>query len=131
VLPLASKKVNRMEQAYWLRRTRAASQMARRANSAEARMAHLELAGRYSIMAATASRRPPAVPSQLHLRAPAGETAIDATFGGAAYYERLEAGARWMALQARSSSERNRHITAANRYARLRSDAAASNGVHA
>jgi hypothetical protein len=105
--------------------------MARRAVTAEARMAHLELAGRYSIMAAASSRRPPVTPSQAHLRAATGETEIDATFGGAAYYERLEAGARWMALQARSAGERNRHITAANRYARLRSDAAASNGAHA
>jgi hypothetical protein len=122
-----------MEQAYWLRRNRAASQMARRANSAEARMAHLELAGRYSIMAAAASRRPDraAAPAQLHLRVPTGETEVDATFGGAAYYERLEAGARWMASQAHTAGERDRHINAANRYARLRSDAAASNGVHA
>jgi hypothetical protein len=104
--------------------------MARRAESAEARMAHLELAGRYSIKAAAASRRPErAAPAQLHLRAPLGELEVDAVFGGAAYYERLEVGARWMASQAHSAIERDRHVAAANRYARLRNDAAASNGV--
>jgi hypothetical protein len=117
-----------MEQAYWLKRTRAASQMARRADSAEARMAHLELAGRYSIKAAAASRRPErALPAQLHLRAPTGEVEADAVFGGVAYYERLEAGARWMASQAASAAAHDGHIAAANRYARLRKDA--SNGV--
>jgi hypothetical protein len=106
--------------------------MARCAKSAEARMAHLELAGRYSIKAAAAARHPErAAPAQLHLRVATGELEADAVFGGVAYYERLEAGARWMALQARSAGERNRHITAANRYARLRSEAAASNGAHA
>ena len=122
-----------MEQAYWLGRTRASSQMARRARSAEARMAHLELAGRYSIKAAAASRRAEhsAVPAQLHLRAPMGETQIDAVFGGVAYYERLETGARWMASQTHSAEARDRHIAAANRYARLRSDAASTRAIRA
>ena len=129
MLSLASKKGEYMEQAYWLKRTRAASQMARRAMSAEARMAHLELAGRYSIKAAAASPRPArTAPAQLHLRAPLGEVEADAVFGGVAYYERLEAGARWMASQAHASADRDGHIAAANRYARLRKDAA-SNGV--
>jgi hypothetical protein len=121
-----------MEQAYWLGRTRAASQMARRAISAEARMAHLELAGRYSIKAAIASRRADQVttPAQLHLRAPLGEVEADAVFGGVAYYERLEAGARWMASRAASAAAHDGHIAAANRYARLRKDAATSNGVY-
>jgi hypothetical protein len=107
--------------------------MARRADSAEARMAHLELAGRYSIKAAAASRRSErvATPQQLELRAPMGETEVDAVFGGAAYYERLEAGARWMASQARTAAERDRHIAAANRYGRLRSDASPRRGAWA
>jgi hypothetical protein len=122
-----------MEQAYWLGRTHASSQMARRAHSAEARMAHLELAGRYSIKAAVASRRPErtCAPAQLQLRAPMGEAEVDAVFGGAAYYERLEMGARWMASQANSAAERDGHIAAANRYTRLRSDAAATHGAYA
>jgi hypothetical protein len=122
-----------MEQAYWLGRTHASSQMARRARSAEARMAHLELAGRYSIKAAIASRRPERItaPVQLQLRAPMGETEVNAVFGGVAYYERLEMGARWMASQAHTAAERDRHIAAANRYTRLRKDAAATHGVYA
>ena len=42
-----------MEQEYWLSRTRAAKVMARQAASAETRLIHLDLAGRYSIQAAT------------------------------------------------------------------------------
>ena len=41
-----------MEQEYWLSRTREAKVMARQAVSAEARLIHLDLAGRYSIQAA-------------------------------------------------------------------------------
>jgi hypothetical protein len=42
-----------MEQEYWLGRNREAKVMARRAASAEARLIHLDLAGRYSIQAAS------------------------------------------------------------------------------
>jgi hypothetical protein len=45
-----------MEQAYWLSRKRASAANAKRALSAEARLAHLDLAGRYSIKAAAALR---------------------------------------------------------------------------
>jgi hypothetical protein len=103
--------------------------MARRAVSAEARLAHLELAGRYSIKAAAACgclERP--APAQLHLRVATGEVEADAVFGGVAYYERLEAGARWMASRSDSAAAHDGHLAAANRYARLRKDAA-SNGV--
>lgn len=41
-----------MEQEYWLGRTREARATARRAASAETRLIHLDLAGRYSIQAA-------------------------------------------------------------------------------
>jgi hypothetical protein len=41
-----------MEKKYWLGRKRASGAMARKASSAEARLIHLELAGRYSIRAA-------------------------------------------------------------------------------
>lgn len=41
-----------MEKTYWLRRQRAASAMALAATSAESRLIHYELAGRYSIRAA-------------------------------------------------------------------------------
>jgi len=47
-----------MEQKYWLSRKRAAGAMARRATSAEARLIHLELAGRYSVRAADAGPVP-------------------------------------------------------------------------
>lgn len=43
-----------MEQSYWLRRKRAAMAAARAAATAESRLIHYELAGRYSIRAATA-----------------------------------------------------------------------------
>jgi hypothetical protein len=41
-----------MEQRYWLGRKRAAMAMARAATRAEARLAHYDMAGRYSIKAA-------------------------------------------------------------------------------
>ena len=45
-----------MEKKYWLRRNKAAAAMARSATSAEARLIHFDLAGRYSLMAATCER---------------------------------------------------------------------------
>lgn len=41
-----------MSKAYWIRRKRAAVAMARAATTSEARLAHYEMAGRYSIRAA-------------------------------------------------------------------------------
>ena len=46
------------DQAYWLRRKRASVSKANMATSAEARLAHFELAGRYSVMAANAAPSP-------------------------------------------------------------------------
>jgi hypothetical protein len=43
-----------MEKTYWLGRKRSAMLMARSASSAEVRLIHYDLAGRYSIMAANA-----------------------------------------------------------------------------
>ena len=43
-----------MEKAYWLGRKRASLKMARNAASSEARLAHYDLAGRYSVQAASA-----------------------------------------------------------------------------
>ena len=43
-----------MERTYWLGRMRAAMKMARRATTAQSRLIHYDLAGRYSIKAANA-----------------------------------------------------------------------------
>jgi hypothetical protein len=51
-----------MEQAHWLNRKRASIKMAEKAASAEARLIHYELAGRYSVKASNAAR------PQLHLQ---------------------------------------------------------------
>jgi len=88
-----------MEQTYWLGRKRISAANARRAVSAEARLVHLDLAGRYSIKAAAAAPPPPVDPG---------------------YYERLETGARWLAAHAAEGCEREGHLGNANRYARLR-----------
>ena len=122
MLSLVSTKVTPMEHAYWLGRIRSSSRMVKRAQSSEARMAHLELTGRYSIRAAMASPRTEG-------KAAPAEADVDAVFGGVAYYQRLEAGARWLAGKAGSLVERDRHLGAAKRYARLRSDAAPSHRV--
>ena len=47
------------DQAYWLRRKRASVAKANMATSAEARLAHFDLAGRYSIKAADAAEGDP------------------------------------------------------------------------
>ncbi|HYD38602.1 MAG TPA: hypothetical protein VEA60_13380 [Allosphingosinicella sp.] len=65
-----------MEQTYWLGRKRASAANARAATSAEARLAHLDLAGRYAVLAAL-SAAPPPEPARLGLelprKAPAGD----------------------------------------------------------
>lgn len=60
-----------MEQTYWLGRKRASADNARRATSAEARLAHLDLAGRYSIMAALCAA-PAGEQPRLRLELPRG-----------------------------------------------------------
>jgi hypothetical protein len=94
-----------MEQQYWLGRKRASAANARRAASAQARLAHLELAGRYSVKAAAVAPLPT---------------------GGADFYKRLETGARWLAARSAEGCEREGHLGNANRYARLRLDAEAA-----
>ena len=49
------------DQAYWLRRKRASVAKANIATSAEARLAHFDLAGRYSIKAADAAEGDPLI----------------------------------------------------------------------
>ena len=116
-----------MEQTYWLGRTRQASAMARKAGSSRARLIHLDLAGRYSIMAAAsaAAQRTAREPLQAALAVPA-PTLDEPPYGGTAYYERLETGARWLAARAPADGERDEHLGMAVRYGRLRVDAARS-----
>jgi hypothetical protein len=111
-----------MEQKYWLGRKRGSAANARRATSAEARLVHLDLAGRYSIKAAAAARPPWAAPEAAH-PAPALPAPADAS-----HYERLETGARWLASRPGEGAEREAHLGNAARYARLRLDAAAAAG---
>jgi len=105
-----------MEQTYWLGRKRSSVDNARRAASAEARLVHLDLAGRYSIKAAAAAAGSPWTAPQ----------AAPSSLADVLYYERLETGARWLASRASGKTERDGHLGNANRYARLRLDAAAA-----
>ena len=126
MLPLAALKVNIMEQSYWLGRRRQAAAMARQADSSRARLVHLDLAGRYAIKAAVAASAPAGrqtVQAGLALSSPEE----GAAFGGSAYYERLETGARWLASRA-PAAERDEHLGMAVRYARLRVEAARTEG---
>lgn len=63
-----------MENKYWIARKRRAMTMARSAMSAEARLIHYDLAGRYSVMAAQSAvisaDAPRAERPVLHLRTP-------------------------------------------------------------
>ena len=118
-----------MDQTYWLSRKRAAAAMARRAGSSRARLIHLDLAGRYSIKAAASAaaalaRSAPAEErAQLAAPSPSTGPGADAAFGGPAYYEQLETGARWLASRAAAPAERDEHLGMATRYARLRLEA--------
>ena len=112
-----------MEQTYWLGRKRSSAANARRASSAEARLVHLDLAGRYSVKAAAAAERasrPAPEAARPVLALPPMADAVD--------YEQLETGARWLASRATEAREREGHLGNANRYARLRLDAAAAAG---
>jgi hypothetical protein len=108
-----------MEQAYWLGRKRASVANARRAGGAEARLVHLDLAGRYSIKAAAAAAAA-SVPEQegARLALPVPESA------DADRYQRLETGARWLASRSADTGAKEEHLGMANRYARLRLAAA-------
>ena len=110
-----------MEQTYWLGRKRASAANARSARSAEARLAHLDLAGRYSIKAAACA--PDAAPQPALQLAPAQNQQADAD-----HYGRLEAGALWLSSQTDVAEERRDHLGMAARYARLRLDAEPSKG---
>jgi hypothetical protein len=104
-----------MEQTYWLSRKRASATNARLAGSAEARLVHLDLAGRYSIKAAVAaagSSEPPQGEARLALPLP--------EISEVERYHRLETGARSMAALSRDAAEREKHLGMANRYVRLR-----------
>lgn len=78
-----------MERKYWIRRMHAAMAMARRARTAESRLVHYDLAGRYSIKAANVlpflvTRKEPAtVGEQAALRLPnPADLARKPGFGG-------------------------------------------------
>ena len=97
-----------MEQRYWLRRKRASMAMARQAVSAEARLIHFDLAGRYSVKAAGADLRPQSV------------ALSSSSMNDAVYYSQLEAGARFLASQADTDVDRSRHLAMADHYVSLR-----------
>ena len=66
-----------MEKAYWLGRKRASLQLARNADSSEARLVHYDLAGRYSLKAISAETPADALPDA-DRRDPSSKDAGDA-----------------------------------------------------
>jgi hypothetical protein len=108
-----------MEQGYWLGRKRASVANAKRATSADSRLVHLDLAGRYSIKAAFAGPTPAPPQAREALVLPQPDR------GNAEHYRQLETGARWLASRSSNEAERHEHLTMATKYARLRVDAAA------
>jgi hypothetical protein len=103
-----------MERSYWLGRKRASTANARTASTGQARLIHLDLAGRYSMKADAAGRRP---------RREAAQPLAAPERADAAYYHRLETGARWLADRSADDAEREQHLGMANRYSRLRLEA--------
>ncbi|HEY5722440.1 MAG TPA: hypothetical protein VIT45_08965 [Allosphingosinicella sp.] len=109
-----------MEQSYWLGRMRASAANARGADSSRARLIHFDLAGRYSVMAAhAAAERAANDGAQQELRLALQPPEMP----DAAYYERLEIGARWLASRAATEAERHEHLGTANKHARQRLEA--------
>ena len=107
-----------MERTYWLGRKRASVANARVAKSAESRLVHLDLAGRYSIKAALAGPAPAPRQARVALALPQPDR------GDAERYRQLESGARWLASRSSNDAERHEHLAMATKYARLRLDAA-------
>jgi len=109
-----------MDKSYWLGRKRASVANAAGAASAEARLIHLDLAGRYSVKAAMAGQGAAAAAAAAAAGAAPAQAgvALRLPAADAPYYERLEIGARWLADGA-PEGERDTHLAMANRYARL------------
>jgi hypothetical protein len=110
-----------MEQKYWLGRKRASAAAASRAKSAQSRLIHLDLAGRYSIKAALVA------PGYGRAGAGVALALPQRKLGEAEHYQQLETGARWMASRSSDEAERHEHLGMATKYARLRLDAAGGN----
>ncbi len=117
MLPLAHQ-VNPMERKYWLGRERVSVSNARRASSAQSRLIHLDLAGRYSVKAALAA------PARAQIEEPLALALPRPGRGDAERYRQLETGARWLASRSSDEAERDEHLGMATKYARLRLDAA-------
>jgi len=100
-----------MEKSYWLSRKRSSVANAASAGSAEARLIHLDLAGRYSVKAALAG-------AEVVAASVAPIVALTLPEDDSPYYERLEIGARWLAART-GGDERDAHLGMADRYARL------------
>lgn len=104
-----------MEKTYWLGRERASAAMARKARCSQSRLAHFELAGRYSVKAANSDR------VQSMIVAPAAAAQLSQPqVEDAIYYARLEEGARFLASRSTGETERSRHLSMANHYVKLR-----------
>jgi hypothetical protein len=102
-----------MEQTYWLKRGRASAATARNAQCSRSRLAHFELAGRYSVKAATIAC------SQIPVAEPA-TAVLQPHLEDGVYYAQLEEGARYLASRSDGETERSRHLSMANHYGKLR-----------
>lgn len=104
-----------MEKTYWLSRERASTAMARKAGCSQSRLAHFELAGRYSVKAANSACARPMIAgtdAAAYLPQPLLDDVL--------YYTQLEEGARFLASRSIGERERSRHLSMANHYAKLR-----------
>jgi hypothetical protein len=94
-----------------------------RARHARQRGLLLDLAARYADLLAAADEAL-ALAGKAGEGVAAGRAPAPQPDADAAYYERLETGARWLASRTSSQEERDEHLGMANRYARLRLEAA-------
>lgn len=104
-----------MEKTYWLGRQRASAAMARKARCSQSRLVHFDLAGRYSVKAANSAGR-----ESMVVGPTAAVQVLQPGVADATYYAELEEGARFLASRSTGETERNRHLSMANRYVKLR-----------
>ena len=113
-----------MERAYWLSRQQASFMLARAATSADARLIHYDLAGRYSVKAAwsTCERTIEVVASVVRLDEPAVRPG-PFDLADETYHRQLSEGARYSASEATSALQFAEHKRTAAKYMRLAREA--------
>ena len=127
-------KVTAVDKKYWLARERTSLRMATVASSSRARLAHYDLAGRYSVKAAGTAGASSRIERRLSASQAIASTGegqpLSAATSDAFYYSCLEQGAKYLADRAADPDERAEHLRAGAAYAARAEEAAPSGHAH-